>query len=245
MVLNIKERMQIRFDLRQCSFSKAVLDKMWESLDLLFRQVEHFPIADVHVLIERNVRNNDYSVKVTLILPGETLVGNDHDQAVHAAFDRCLMGLAQNIRAYKDRLGQVPERQRQQKGTVQELEPTPPPDPAAIARAVRDANYTAFRTATFGYEEAVRKRVGRWIERYPNIDSQIGKGLTVEDIVEEVFLMAFEEYEGRPAEVRLGDWLDSLIDPAVRALQLHPEEELENINLVRSAREVEQDAEAR
>jgi len=244
MIANKKEQTRIQFDLHQCTLADAVLDKMRENLDNVLRRVEHFPVADVRVLISWNHRNNDYSVKVSLILPGDTLVGQDHDQAVHAAFDRCLMGLEENIRAYKDRLGQVPERQKQEKRTSQDLAPTPPPDPAAIDQAIRDANYAAFRTATFGYEEPVRKRVGRWIDRYPDIDGRIGQGLEVADIVEEVFLMAFEEYESRPADIRFGDWLESLIDPAVKALQHHPDEELENINLVRSARLAEQGREA-
>ena len=244
MIPNKKEQTRIQFDLQQCTLADLVLDKMRENLGNLLRRVEHFPVADVHVLIARNCRTNDYSVKVSLILPGDTLVGQDHDQAVHAAFDRCLIGLEENIRAYKDRLGQVPARQKQEKRTSQELEATAPPDAAAIDQAIRDANYAAFRAATFGYDEAVRKRVGRWIERYPDIDARIGQGLELADIVEEVFLMAFEQYESRPAEIRLGDWLDALIDPAVKELQHHPEEELENINLVRSARLAEQGWEA-
>ncbi len=235
-MIHPKEKLRVQFDQRHCSLAPVVLDKMRDNLESLFRQVEHFPISDVHVLIEKNQRTSDYSVKVRLVLPGETLVGSDHDLAVHAAFERCLISLEDNIRAYKDRLGRVPERQRQQKGTVQDVAASPPPDPAAIDQAVREGDYTAFRTATLGYEEPLRKRIGRWIERYPEIEGQIGHGLTVEDLVEEVFLLAFDQYESRPAEVRLGDWFEALIDPAVKALKQHPEEELENINLVRSAR---------
>jgi hypothetical protein len=82
----------------------------------------------------------------------------------------------------------------------------------------------------------VRRRAGQWIERYPEVQGQIGRRLEVEDVVEEVFLLAFEHYGQRPADVRLGEWLNTLIDPAVRALQSRPDEELENISLVRSAR---------
>jgi hypothetical protein len=55
-------------------------------------------------------------------------------------------------------------------------------------------------------------------------------------MVEEVFLTAFDQYDRRPAGLRLGDWLDSLIDPAVKALHRNGDAELENINLARSAR---------
>lgn len=236
MIPNRKEKLRVQFDLRHCSLAEPVLDKMEENLRSLFRQVENFSLSDVHVQIEHNARINDYSVKLRLTLPGATLVGSDHGQAVHAAFERCLIGLEENIRAYKDRLDRAPQRHRRLKGTDQDLEAAPPPDPAAIDLAIHDADYTAFRSATFGYEEPVRKRVGRWIERYPEITGQIGRRLTIEDIVEEVFLRAYDEYASRPAGIRFGDWLEGLIDPAVKALREHPDEELENINLVRSAR---------
>jgi len=191
------------------------------------------------VLVEHNTRSNDFSVKITLILPGETLVGNDHDQFLLAAFDRCLIGLEENVRAYKDRLGQVPQRQKVEKGTHQDIETTVVPDVARVEQAVRDGDYATFRTATLAYEESVRKRIGRWIERYPEVEARIDKGLKVADIVEEVFLAAFEGYDHRPIDIRFGDWLEALIDPAVKTLQNASDEELENINLVRTAVEAE------
>jgi ribosome-associated translation inhibitor RaiA len=229
-------KLRVQFDSHQHRLTEQEKDKMLVGLESLGRQVEHFPIADLHVLIAGNGRSNDVSIKLTLILPGETLVGSDHDQVLHAAFERCLAGLEANVRAYKCRLDQQPERQKQEKGTHQNLEPDPPPDPAAIEAAVRADDYEAFRTATLGYEEALRKRAGRWIERYPDVQARIGKGLEVNDVVEGVFLRAFEGFARHPRDVRFGDWLASFLDPVVRALRDNAEEELENINLVRSAR---------
>ncbi len=237
---NTKRKTRIEFDLHECSLAEPVLDKMRDNLVAIAPQVEHFPLADFHVLIERKARSNDFSVKVTLVLPGERLVGTDHDPLVHVAFERCLISLEENLRAYKDRLGQVPQRQKQVKGTAQELEPSVPPDAAALEQAVQEGDYTAFRSATLAYEEPVRKRVGRWIERYPDVAGRIGHGLEVADLVEEVFLLAFEQYPGRPRTLRLGEWFDGLIDPAVKALRRHPEEELENIHLVRLNQQTQQ-----
>jgi hypothetical protein len=128
---------------------------------------------------------------------------------------------------------------KQVKGTHQSLEPTVDPDAAAVDRAVAEGDYSAFRRATFGYEEPLRRRVGRWIERYPALSARIGKGITIDDVVEEVFLDAFEAYGDRPRGNRLGDWLEGLIDPAIKELAAHPDEELENINLARAARAAE------
>jgi ribosome-associated translation inhibitor RaiA len=236
-----KTEPRLVFDAHQCKLSEADRERMKMALSSLGRQVEHFPVSDVHVLVEHNARSNDYSVKITLVLPGTTLVGNDHDAQLHLAFDRCLIGLEENVRAYKDRLGQVPERQKQEKGTHQEVQPDHLPDQAPIDAAVAADDYAAFRAATVAYEEPVRKRVGRWLERYPGVNARIGKGLEVADVVEEVFLDAFEGYAGRPKEARFGDWLGSLIDRAVRELNgAHRDETLENVRLVRTAREAEQ-----
>jgi ribosome-associated translation inhibitor RaiA len=237
---NGKPELRIRIDTHQCRLADAVLTKMRSDLDSLARQVAGFPISDVQVLIEHNARSNDYSVKTSLILPGSTLVANGHDPAVHVAFQNCLQSLEENVRGYKDRLDRTAERQKQEKGTHHDLLPTVDPDPAELEAAIAADDYAAFRTATFGYEEAVRQRAGRWIERYPDFAAQLGKGLEVDDVIEAVFLDAFEAYTHRPREVRFGDWLDSLIDPAIRALRLHRDEELENIRLVRTAREAQE-----
>jgi ribosome-associated translation inhibitor RaiA len=231
--------LRVHIDTHHCQLAAAESDKLDSDLESLRRQVEHFPAADLHVLIEHNARSNDYSVKLSLILPGATLVGNDHETAWHPAFERVLSGLEENVRAYKDRLGNVPERQKHEKGTHQEVEASQGPDRAALEAAVRGGDYTAFRMATFPYEEAVRKRAGRWVERFPEVQARIGRGLEIADVVEEVFLTAFEQHDGRPAGLRFGDWLESLIDPAVKAIQANPDEELENINLARSARAAE------
>jgi ribosome-associated translation inhibitor RaiA len=232
--------LRVQIDTHQSQLPAAELGRIRDEVAAaLGRQLQHFPYSDVRVLVAHSGRSNDYSVKTTLILSGTTLVGNDHDPVLHAALERCLAGLCENIRAYKDRLGQVPERQKQQKGTHQDLHPDLDPDPAALDAAVAAEDYTAYRTAVYGFEEPLRKRVGRRVERYPQVVGQIGKGLTLADIVEGVLLRAFAGHATRPAGVRFGDWLEALTDETIRALQAHRDEELERINLARSAVEAE------
>jgi ribosome-associated translation inhibitor RaiA len=228
--------MRVQFDTHECKLSRAEIERMQADVDSLALQVANFPISDLHVMVEYNNRSNDYSVKTTLQLPGTALVANDHDVVTHAAYERCLRVLEKNVAAYKDRLGDVPERQKHEKHTHQELLPSLDPDPAALDAAVAAADYTAFRAAAFGYEEEVRKRAGRWVERYPDVDAKIGKEFDVEDIVEGVFLDAFEGYDKRPMDVPLGEWLESLIDPSVRALHAGDADYLENVRLARTAR---------
>jgi ribosome-associated translation inhibitor RaiA len=232
---------QVTFDVHQYHLSTAEEQLLRGNLDGLARQVEHFPVADLHVLIEGNARSNDVSVKLTLLLPGTTLVVSDHDAIPQPAFDRALDSLLNSLHAYKERLGNVPERQKLQKGTHQELHPAVAIDAAMVEAAVQAGDYPAFRTALLPYEEALRKLAGCWIQRYPELDAQIGQGVNIADVVEAVFLLAFEGWTRRPADVPVGMWLQEQIDPALKALQQNRDAELENIEMARSARAAAQD----
>ncbi len=229
----------VKWDTKHCTLSPGQIRKLEEGLEPVTRVVRDFPVSALNIVVECFPRTTRYRVKTTLVLTGETLVSLDEDKELHPAFERCVQNLVQDVHAYKDRMGKVAEVAKQVKGTHQDVEPTVDPDPAALDRAVAEGDYAAFRRASFGYDEPLRRRIGRWVERYPALSARIGKGLTIDDLVEEVFLAAFEAYEQRSRGIRLGDWLEGLIDPAIKQVAAHPEEELENINLARAARAAE------
>jgi ribosome-associated translation inhibitor RaiA len=228
--------MTVTFDVHQYPLTEAEQQKLSENLAGLARQVEQFPVADLHVLIEGNARTNDVTVKLTLILPGTTLVVDDHDAIPQPAFDRSLDSLLDSLQAYKERLGRVPERRKAQKRTHQDVHPAALIDESALEAAVAAGDYAAFRAATFSYEDELRGRIGRWVQRYPEFDSRIGVDMEIADVVEDVFLLAFEHYQDRPSDVPFGVWLEDFVDPAVKALQQHPDRELENIGVARTVR---------
>jgi hypothetical protein len=122
---------------------------------------------------------------------------------------------------------------------VQEIVASQLPDHHAMQEAVAEGDYFAFRRATLMYEEPVRKRIGRWVQRYPAVNELIGRELQIADVLEGVFLAAFERLDEKPTEVLPGNWLESLIDDVIREIAEHPDEELENISMIRSARDVE------
>ncbi|MFL5242881.1 MAG: hypothetical protein ACJ8FY_12290 [Gemmataceae bacterium] len=237
-------KVPVELDVRQVELSQGELEKLRDGLVSLDKVVFAFPAPSLHILIERFPRSTRFQVRMSLFLSGETVVAVEEDDQYHPAFERCVDNLLQNVHEYKERMSKVPERAKQEKGTRQVVEPTLDPDPAAMDAAVREGNFAAFRTATFGYEEPLRKRIGRWVERFPEVSSRIGKGIEIADIVEEVFLNAFEHYENRPMDVRFGDWLEGLIDPAIKALLSDDGAELENINMARAARAQEQGPES-
>jgi ribosome-associated translation inhibitor RaiA len=230
-------RLKVTFDIHQYPLSESEERFLREKLASLERQVEQMPVADLRVQIVGNARSNDVTVKLTLLLPGTTLVVDDHDAIPTAACERALTSLLQNLHEYKDRLGRVPQRQKMQDRTLQELHPSTVVDDAAVAAAVEAADYAAFRRATLPYDDDLRMRVGRWVQRYPEVDAEIGSRWEIADVMEEVFLMAFEDYSNRPGGIPFGVWLDDLIDPAIKALQRHRDEELENIAMARTERD--------
>ena len=233
----VRHRLQVHFDAHQCRPAQEDLAEMADDLDSLARQVGNFPIADARVLIEWNNRKSEYAVKLALLLPGETLVTSDHDRVLHAAFDRALASLEDSVKEYKERLDRVPERRRREVGSDREVTPALLPDSATLDAAVTADDYPAFRAALAPYEDALRVRVGRWVERYPAVQAMMGKGIETVDVAEGVFLRAFEEHPRRSADVPYGEWLESLIDPTVHMIAHDGGEELENIRMARSAYE--------
>ena len=85
-----RDNLGVEIDAHQCTLSPAEIDKIHAGIDALTKQVEHFPVASLHVLVERNVRTNDFTVKTDLFLTGETIVSGDHDAHVYPAFERCV-----------------------------------------------------------------------------------------------------------------------------------------------------------
>jgi ribosome-associated translation inhibitor RaiA len=231
----VKHKLQIHFDPHECQPTERELADLADDADSLARQVGNFPQADLRVLIERNARSDEYAVKLTLILPSEVLVTSDHDRVLHAAFERSLASLEDEVKEYKDRLGQAPERRKAEAGTDRELVPSVALDADALDRAVAAGDYAAFRAAIAPYEDSLRVRAGRWVERHPTLQAQMGKGLETVDLAEGVFLAAFEQHASRPPVVPYGTWLENLLDPVLRAIERHPDRELENINMARAA----------
>lgn len=226
--------LRIQFDIKHCNLNSHELAKMEGAVEHLTRVTRSFPVADLHILVRQHARTNNYHVKTTLVLSGRTLFTGDRDVAVYPAYERCIRKLVKKVEAYKRYLSNQVEVAKQEKGTHKQVEPTHDPDPQLLQQAVQNADYAGFRQALLGYEEPLRKRIGRWIQRYPDIEAQLGKELTLEDFVEEVFLNAFERYEHRPLGLSLSEWLEALIDPSVRALADHPEEEKLNIIFART-----------
>jgi len=228
--------LEIVFDAKEYDLSEAEEQQFRDKLTSLGRQVDQFPTAELRVAIQ-GTRSTEPVVKLALLLPSRTLASSDRDRNVQFAFDRCLDSLLHELDRYKSQLNRSADAAKLEEKTHHEVLPAVVPDGTLIEQAVRAGDYNAFRRATMVFDDELRMRAGRWVQRYPEVNDLIGESMEIADVVEEVFLMAFEDYDHRPPNVPFGDWLESLIDPALKMLVNHPDEELENIAAVRSLRD--------
>src|SRR5205809_6938386 len=129
MSIDLPGKLQVKIDMHHCNLSPDEVGKFHDGLGALARMTENFPVADLHVLVSFRPRNNEHSVKTSLILPGATLVASDHDVMALAAAERCVDNLMRKLKDYKDRLRNLPDRQQTEKGTRRQLQPAPDPDP--------------------------------------------------------------------------------------------------------------------
>jgi ribosome-associated translation inhibitor RaiA len=232
--------LRIELDTKHCELTGDEIRKMEEDLGTLRKLVEEFPVANLYVTVVYHPRSTDYHVKTSLALPGRTLFTGERDEQVHPAYDRCVRKLVRKVNDYKADLQQRAELSKRQQGTHQTVSPAGTFEVGAAEQAVEIGDYVEFRRALDGFEEPLRKRIGRWIQRYPEIESRLGQDIKIADLVEEVFLNAFEQFANRPHEVPPGDWLQELIDPSVQALLGAPDEEFANISFARSLGQIEQ-----
>lgn len=230
--------LRIELDTKNCDASRGEIAKMESGLAPLREVIRDFPVKDLYVTVFYYPRGRVYHVKTSLVLSGRTLFTGDRHEVMYAAFEHCVRKLVKKVQGYKSNLGGVPERDKLRQGTHQELSPLSEPETRVLADAVEAGDYGAFRRGLYAYEETLRKRIGRWVQRYPHVDETIGNGLELDDIVEEVLLTAFDQFAKRPAALSLGDWLVNLIDPSIKVLTAHPDEELENVRLARAYSEL-------
>jgi len=231
--------LRVEIDANQFELSPDDARRLHASLSTLARLVEDLPVSDLYVTIFHHPRGSpEYQVKTALVLPAKTLFSSDTAASLHPAFEKCVTNLVQQVTAYKRSRDNADQLDKHRKGTYQEVVPSREPDAERLEAAVRAGDYVQFRKAAYPYEESLRKRIGRWLGRYPEAQEKIGTDLAIADVVEAVFLNAFEGYEQRPVRVRLGRWLESLIDGSVKGLLQNPDAELENISFARSLRDL-------
>lgn len=230
--------LRIDFDSKRYTLSSLERNKMDEDIEHLRRQVDRFPVAELKVEITPHARSTGVGVKTSLLLPGTTLFTADEDVMAYPAFQRCIRTLIDQLKAYKDELGNKPAYEKQIQGTLHDVVPNREPNLQEIQEAVAAGDYSAFRRAMSVYDDALNARIGRLIERHPEATRKFGDQLPISQLVEEVMLTAFDKFSQRPAPLPLGQWLEQLIAPAIATIVNDRGEERENLSFIESAKDV-------
>lgn len=230
------DRLSVEVSSKGCDIPSDERARIQPAIAALGGAVRDFADPTLGVNVVYHPRSRVYHVESELKLPGRSLSAGLEDSDLGTALRRCLARLTWKAEAYAE----YPERgTAAERLSASDLDIIAPEDPAAgpLAAAALEGDYRTFRTALAGYEEWLRTRVGRLVQRHPEAQAQVGTGLLLGDVVEEVYLDAFERFTRRPTEVPLGVWLEGLIEPAIRALMRHPEEERAAASFARTVRQ--------
>lgn len=233
-----RRQLHIELETKDCALPADELPRLDRLLEEIATAMDGLP-ATLHIQIIYHEGSDRHHVEAALKLPRRTLTTGDWDTYLDTALQRSLRKLLHKIETYR----REPDREADQIARrVADLnrELIAPEDPAdgPLGAAVAEQDYPRFRDLLANYEDWLRLRIGRWLQRYPEIEAQLGDRLRLGDIVEEVFLNAFEYYHQRPKNSRVRTWLEALIDPSLRALWNYPLEERESISHARSLREM-------
>ncbi len=231
--------LRVTFRTRHCEVPRDEFHRMQRSLDDLGAAVRDFPDAALTITLIYHPRSATYHAEFRLRLPGRTLATGEADPYLDSAFQRGLRKLLHRVEAYRESPDQASVAAAERADTRgREIMAPQDPDGGLLGRAVNAGDYRAFRNILIRYEDWLRLRIGRWIQRYADAETRLGRGLAIGDVVEEVYLNAFEQLPNRPTDVPFHQWLEGLIDPSLKALMHHPEQEQENASLARTLREI-------
>jgi ribosome-associated translation inhibitor RaiA len=227
--------LRVEITTKACDFPRDERTRMQTSLAELSERVKGFadPALGVHVVY--HPRSERYNVEFKLRLPGRSLFTGEEDPYLDSALQRCATKLTRKVEDYKEHPDREAVAAAERRAAI-DRDIVAPEDPAAgpLGEAAAAGDYRTFRSGLAGYEEWLRKRVGRMVQRYPEAQARVGRELLLGDVVEEVYLNAFERFTRRPTALRLSEWLDGLIEPSIRALLRHPDEERDAASLART-----------
>ncbi|PAY20038.1 hypothetical protein CKO51_08040 [Rhodopirellula sp. SM50] len=227
--------LRIELDTKGCELSADEIEDMELDLHTLRNLVADFPVSDLHITVVHHQKARDYHVKTSLGLSGKMLFTGERHHKVHPAFESCIRKLTKKVRAYKRQMRVGEEAEKLAAGTRHDVAPLGEINVESIVQAVGDDDYQQFRREMDVFESSLASRISHWIERYPEIGSRLEHPFQVSDIVEEVFLNAFDCFAERSHDIPPGQWLESLIDPSVQALLQSPDEEYERIQFAKMA----------
>lgn len=223
--------MSLQIHLKNYELSVGEREKIEANLQSLRKLVSTFT-AEMHFYIEFISRSKMFNVKTVLRLTGRTLFTGERDPLLHLACESCIRKLMHKASAYKEHLKGTNDYTKRAQGLLHDAWPAESPDIVELERAVVNGDFRVFRNAMQVFDGALALRIGRWAQRYPEADAKLGREFGINEVIDEVYLTAFERFAKRPAD-RLGNWLEGQIDPALKLFLRHPDAVKENTSFVK------------
>ena len=227
-------------DVTNFELTEAEAETVAAETDRLAPLVEKFPTRILHVNLTYNHNSEEYEVRLALVLPGQTFATGGVGDNWMGLLENATTKLIHRVEHYQEDLENVTDRRHHAGGHDFVVEPTMQIDADAVNEAIQIGSYSKFRAAVSPFDPSLRDRIGRWVQRYPRVNEMIGEKIFLADITEEVFLMAFDQFDQWTPEQRFGQWLETLVDPAVKAIARDPEGELEAIRFQLSWQEADE-----
>jgi hypothetical protein len=229
--------LEVIIDVQHCRLPEDERLRLQEDLVRLGDELLEYPESHLRLSIVYHPNQEEYHAQAWLKLPGKRFVAGRYSPWLDYSLLRCFAKLRRHIESYKEEAappvnGALSSRIPDAGAII----PAPEHVAEALDKAIQWQDYRLFRRGLAGYEDWLRAHVASWVGRYPQMTRQLGVSIDVDDIVEEVFLNAFEQYPHRPHgpdAPTLSDWLNKLIDPSVKAIWRHPEE-LEAVDFART-----------
>lgn len=216
--------------------------RMQPWIEALATRLQGIPQSHLEIHMAHHGRSESYNAELTLKLPGRRLFIRRRDVTADQALERAFTRLQRALEWHLDHLNE-PAIADARRHEALETDPItmPGPDVGPVADAANAGDYRRFRTLLSNYEIWLNRRVGRLVQRDERAEAEVGAGLLISDVVEEVYLSAFESFTERPAEVSLHEWLESWIGPSIRALLDNDDSDREAVSFARSLQETGSD----
>ena len=229
-------RLRLRLETNECVLRPSEIKIMEGSIAQLSDALSRLRSSNLMTTISYCSRSHEYHVRMSVVLPGRFLVAGEHDSIVLPAYECCLRKLTRKVETFTRQLG---GHRASTRSLPVGAAAGDTPDEKRLLQAVTDADYEAFQREVSVLRGPLRRRIMQWAVRFAQCELR-NDGLPMDDLLDEVLLTAFEQYESRPPVMLLLDWLAGLIGPSLRSLLRHPDEEREGVGYSRTLREMEQ-----
>jgi len=232
---------RMRLDIRStnCDIPADERQRMETWISDLNDRLEGVGTSALFVRISFHPQSNDFNAELKLRTPHGTFKSRVKNEYLDSALAKSFESLTAQVEADGGHRKPTEEGAIEDRRALLERRFTNDvhADDGPLAQAVLAGDYQTFRNIISDYEDWLNRRVGRLIQRDPDAQLDVGNQFRISDVVEETYLQAFESFLHRPHNISLHEWLERLIDPALRALQQNREEEEEAVSYARTVRQ--------